>query len=55
VAAVLAADLSSLGMGFILGYSAIALPQLQHPESWLPVSEDEASWIGKQKLDFVMT
>ncbi|XP_065350150.1 facilitated trehalose transporter Tret1-2 homolog [Cloeon dipterum] len=46
VLTVLLADLSSFGNGLILGYSAIALPQLQHPDSWLPVDEDEASWIA---------
>lgn len=33
-------------MGGLYGWSSPSLPKLQAPDSWLPVSIDEASWIG---------
>ncbi|XP_065350918.1 facilitated trehalose transporter Tret1-like [Cloeon dipterum] len=39
-------SMSSFDNGLIFGFSAIALPQMQHQESWFPITEDEASWIA---------
>ncbi|KAF4525662.1 hypothetical protein B566_EDAN001262 [Ephemera danica] len=44
VRAASAADLASLGVGLVLGYSAVALPQLQKHDSWILLTEDQASW-----------
>jgi hypothetical protein len=35
------------------GYSAVLLPQLQQDGSQLMVTDDEASWIGKDLRNFM--
>lgn len=39
--------MATVAAGLTSGYSAILLPQLQHSNSSIPISKDEASWIGK--------
>jgi len=47
VAATVAAHGNSVSVGMCQGYSAVLLPQLQQDGSQLMVTDDEASWIGK--------
>lgn len=39
--------MATVAAGLTSGYSAILLPQLQHSNSTITISKDEASWIGK--------
>jgi len=50
VAATVAAHGNSVSVGMCQGYSAVLLPQLQQDGSQLMVTDDEASWIGKDLL-----
>jgi hypothetical protein len=34
-------------VGIVVGYSAILIPQLEAPDSEIPVTKEETSWIGK--------
>jgi len=47
LAATVAAHGNSVSVGMCQGYSAVLLPQLQQDGSQLMVTDDEASWIGK--------
>ena len=48
VLAALVAQLGTINTGMAFGFSAIALPQLQEPDSIIPIEEGstEESWIG---------
>lgn len=48
VLAALVAQLGTINTGMTFGFSAIALPQLQEPDSIIPIEEGstEESWIG---------
>lgn len=50
VAATIAAHGNSVSVGMCQGYSAVLLPQLQQNGSQLMVTNEEASWIGKDLL-----
>lgn len=58
-----AANLGGISAGANLGFSAVALPQMRHPNATLSVNAEEASWIGKlfrawaarAAVDIVMT
>lgn len=49
VLAALVAQLGTINTGMTFGFSAIALPQLQEPNSTIPIVEgsSEESWIGR--------
>lgn len=49
VLAALVAQLGTINTGMAFGFSAIALPQLQEPDSIIPIEEGstEESWIGR--------
>jgi len=49
VLAALVAQLGTINTGMAFGFSAIALPQLQEPDSIIPIKEGstEESWIGR--------
>lgn len=49
VLAALVAQLGTINTGMAFGFSAIALPQLQEPNSIIPIKEGstEESWIGR--------
>lgn len=49
VLAAVVAQLGTINTGMTFGFSAIALPQLQEPNSTIPIVEgsSEESWIGK--------
>lgn len=49
VLAATAPFLSTLAVGMTSGFSAVLLPQLMKTNSILKITDDEASWIGKQK------
>lgn len=40
------ANMGGISAGANLGFSAVALPQMKHPNSTMVVSEEEASWIA---------
>lgn len=44
------ANIGTVNTGMVFGFSAVVLPQLQEPDSIIPITEDEASWIGKKKI-----
>lgn len=50
VLAALVAQLGTINTGMTFGFSAIALPQLQEPNSTIPIVQgsSEESWIGKR-------
>lgn len=52
VLAALVAQLGTINTGMAFGFSAIALPQLQEPDSIIPIKEGstEESWIGTYKI-----
>lgn len=50
VAATIAAHGNSVSVGMCQGYSAVLLPQLQQGGSQLVVTDEQASWIGKNLL-----
>lgn len=47
VFAALIANLLPMQAGINMGYSSILIPQLSDPLADIPISKDEASWIGK--------
>lgn len=49
VLAAIVAQIGTINTGMAFGFSAIALPQLQEPNSTIPIVEgsSEESWIGK--------
>ena len=40
-------NLPNLSGGLCMGFSAILIPQLQRPNSDIPISLEQGSWIGK--------
>ncbi|GBP27599.1 hypothetical protein EVAR_102851_1 [Eumeta japonica] len=46
ILAALTVNFATINTGMALGFSAVALPQLQANSSDIPVTEDQASWIG---------
>lgn len=52
VLAALVAQLGTINTGMAFGFSAIALPQLQEPDSIIPIKEGstEESWIGTYEI-----
>lgn len=54
VLAAVVAQLGTINTGMAFGFSAIALPQLQEPDSIIPIKEGstEESWIGRCSLSF---
>lgn len=52
VVAALVAQLGTINTGMAFGFSAIALPQLQEPDSIIPIKEGstEESWIGTYEI-----
>jgi len=53
VIAAFVANIGTVNTGMVFGFSAVVLPQLQAPNSTIPVDEDQASWIGKCLLKFI--
>lgn len=46
ILAAIVAQLGTINTGMVFGFSAIAIPQLQEPNSTIPITMSEASWIG---------
>lgn len=44
------ANIGTVNTGMVFGFSAVVLPQLQEPDSIIPITEDEASWIGNNHV-----
>lgn len=42
------ANLGTINTGMAFGFSATALPQMKEANSTLPITDDQASWIGKK-------
>ncbi|KAG8222807.1 hypothetical protein J437_LFUL005013 [Ladona fulva] len=40
------ANIGTINTGMVFGFSAVAIPQMQMPNSTLPIDEDQASWIA---------
>lgn len=40
------ANLGTVNTGMAFGFSATSLPQLKDPNSFIKVTEDQATWIG---------
>lgn len=40
------ANLASVSVGTHYSWSSPTIPRLQEPDSWLPVTDEQASWIG---------
>lgn len=47
VFAALAANIGTANTGMVFGFSAMVLPQLQAPDSAIPIDEEQASWVGR--------
>lgn len=47
VLAAIVANLGTMNTGLVFGFSAVALPQLQSPDSLIKIDESQKSWIGK--------
>ncbi|KAJ9590313.1 hypothetical protein L9F63_027847, partial [Diploptera punctata] len=46
VLAAFIANLGTINTGLVFGFSAVAIPQLEEPTSFIKVDEDQASWIA---------
>lgn len=47
IMAAFVANIGTINTGLIFGFSAIAVPQLEQPDSTIPIDEYQASWIGE--------
>lgn len=52
VCAALIANLLPMQAGLNMAYSAILIPQLSDPLADIPITKDEASWIGRFRMKF---
>lgn len=43
------ANIATINTGLIFGFSAVAIPQLEAPDSTIKIDEFQASWVGKSK------
>lgn len=50
IVAAFIANIGTMNTGLIFGFSAVVIPQLESPDSLIPIDEFQASWVGK--LDF---
>lgn len=41
------ANLGTINTGLVFGFSAVAIPQLESPDSFIQIDEYQASWVGK--------
>ncbi|CAH1405651.1 unnamed protein product [Nezara viridula] len=46
VGAALMANLGTINTGMAFGFSAVAIPQLEAPDSLIPIDKDQASWVA---------
>lgn len=47
IIAAIIANLGTINIGFAIGFSAVANPQLMSPDSGLQITKEQASWVGK--------
>lgn len=47
IIAAFVANLGTINTGLIFGFSAVVIPQLEAEDSVIPITESQASWIGK--------
>lgn len=47
IVAAFIANIGVINTGLIFGFSAVAIPQLEAPDSKIQIDEYQASWIGK--------
>lgn len=47
ILAAFVANIGTINTGLIFGFSAVAIPQLQQPDSKIQIDEYQASWIGE--------
>lgn len=40
-------NMGTINTGMMFGFSAVAIPQLKAPDSFIQINEDQASWIGE--------
>lgn len=47
VVAAFIVNLGTINTGLVFGFSAVVIPQLKRDDSIIPITDSEASWIGK--------
>ncbi|XP_055607922.1 uncharacterized protein LOC129755448 [Uranotaenia lowii] len=52
VIAAFIANIGTINTGLIFGFSAVVIPQLQAPDTLIPVDESQSSWVGKWSFFF---
>lgn len=54
VLAAFVANLGTINTGLTFGFSAVVLPQLKAADSLIKIDDNQATWIGKNNLFFIV-
>lgn len=47
IVAAFVANIGTMNTGLIFGFSAVVIPQLESPDSLIPIDQYQASWVGE--------